>query len=53
MRIETLTNKSQDSLADAQSLTLGNDNQFIEPTHLLLAMLDPAIGLRDAIRRII
>jgi len=34
-------------LADAQSLAVGRDNQFIEPAHLLLAMLDAeADGVR-------
>ncbi len=37
MRLDKLTNKFQQALADAQSLALGNDNQFIEPIHLLSA----------------
>jgi ATP-dependent Clp protease ATP-binding subunit ClpB len=39
MRIDKLTTKFQEALGDAQSLALSNDNQFIEPEHLLLAML--------------
>ena len=39
MRLEKLTTKFQQALADAQSLALGHDNQFIEPQHLLLALL--------------
>jgi ATP-dependent Clp protease ATP-binding subunit ClpB len=39
MRTEKLTSSFQAALADAQSLAVGRDNQFIEPTHLLLAML--------------
>ena len=31
MRLDRLTNKFQLALADAQSLALGHDNQFIEP----------------------
>jgi len=40
MRMDKLTNRFQQALADAQSLAVGRDNQFIEPTHLLAAMLD-------------
>jgi ATP-dependent Clp protease ATP-binding subunit ClpB len=39
MRIDKLTTKFQEALGDAQSLALAKDNQFIEPEHLLLAML--------------
>ena len=39
MRTEKLTTKFQEALSDAQSLAAGRDNQFIEPQHLLLAML--------------
>lgn len=39
MRLDRLTNKFQLALADAQSLALGRDNQFIEPIHLMSAML--------------
>ena len=40
MRFDKLTTKFQQALADAQSLALGNDNGFIEPQHLLAALLD-------------
>ncbi|WP_337234915.1 Clp protease N-terminal domain-containing protein, partial [Proteus terrae] len=40
MRLDKLTNKFQQALADAQSLALGNDNQFIEPIHLLSALFN-------------
>ncbi|VAW72245.1 ClpB protein [hydrothermal vent metagenome] len=40
MRMEKLTSKFQLALADAQSLAVGRDHQFIEPIHLLLALLD-------------
>lgn len=39
MRIEKLTTKFQEALSEAQSLALGNDNQYIEPVHLLAAMI--------------
>ena len=39
MRIDKLTTKFQEALGDGQSLALSKDNQFIEPEHLLLAML--------------
>ena len=40
MRMDKLTSKFQLALQDAQSLALGRDHQFIEPAHLLIAMLD-------------
>jgi ATP-dependent Clp protease ATP-binding subunit ClpB len=40
VRSDRLTTKFQQALADAQSLAVGRDHQFIEPTHLMLAMLD-------------
>ncbi len=42
MRFDKLTTKFQQALSDAQSLAVGNDNQFIEPQHLLLALLNDA-----------
>src|SRR5215468_9810904 len=39
MRIDKLTTKFQQALADAQSLALAADNGFIEPQHLLSALL--------------
>lgn len=44
MRLDKLTNKFQQALADAQSLALGNDNQFIEPIHLLSALFNQQGG---------
>jgi ATP-dependent Clp protease ATP-binding subunit ClpB len=44
MRQDKLTSRFQAALADAQSLAVGRDNQFIEPAHLLLAMLDAEGG---------
>ena len=44
MRIDKLTTKFQEALADAQSLALGNDHAYIEPAHVLAAMLRQADG---------
>ena len=44
MRLDKLTTKFQQALADAQSLALGNDSGFIEPQHLLSALLDQEDG---------
>jgi ATP-dependent Clp protease ATP-binding subunit ClpB len=44
MRIDKLTSNFQAALADAQSLALGQDNQFIEPSHLMKALIDQADG---------
>ena len=40
MRIDKLTSRLQTALADAQSLAVGKDNNFIEPIHVMLALLD-------------
>jgi ATP-dependent Clp protease ATP-binding subunit ClpB len=39
MRFDKLTTKFQQALADAQSIAVGQDHQFIEPVHLLSALL--------------
>src|SRR5512135_2060247 len=39
MRLDKLTTKFQEALQDAQSIAVGHDNQYIEPVHVLLAML--------------
>lgn len=44
MRMDKLTSKFQEALAEAQSLAVGNDNQFIEPVHLLQALLQQDAG---------
>jgi ATP-dependent Clp protease ATP-binding subunit ClpB len=44
MRMDKLTTKFQMALADAQSLAVGRDHQFIEPAHLLVALLDQEGG---------
>ncbi|ASR42498.1 ATP-dependent chaperone ClpB [Xanthomonas citri pv. mangiferaeindicae] len=44
MRMDKLTSRFQQALADAQSLAVGRDHNFIEPVHLLLALLDQQGG---------
>ena len=44
MRMDKLTNRLQTALADAQSLAVGRDHQFMEPTHVLAALLDQRDG---------
>ena len=45
MRMDKLTSKFQMALADAQSLAVGLDNQFIEPAHVMVALLDQEGGM--------
>jgi ATP-dependent Clp protease ATP-binding subunit ClpB len=40
MRLDRFTQSFQESIADAQSLALGRDHQFIEPLHLMMALLN-------------
>ena len=51
MRIDKLTTKFQEALADAQSIAVANDNPYIEPTHLLAAMLAQADGPKALLDR--
>ncbi len=52
MRADKLTTKFQEALADAQSLALANDNNFIEPPHLLQALIDqPDSGTASLLSR--
>ncbi|CAM5517120.1 ATP-dependent chaperone ClpB [Thauera mechernichensis] len=44
MRFDKLTTKFQQALADAQSIAVGNDQQFIEPLHVLQALLEQDDG---------
>ncbi len=44
MRMDKLTSKFQLALADAQSMAVGKDHQFIEPTHVLAAMFQQEGG---------
>ncbi|HKX95377.1 MAG TPA: Clp protease N-terminal domain-containing protein, partial [Methylibium sp.] len=51
MRLDKLTTKFQEALAEAQTLALGRDNPYIEPAHLLLAMLAQADGPKPLLAR--
>ncbi|MGE5154355.1 MAG: Clp protease N-terminal domain-containing protein, partial [Bdellovibrio bacteriovorus] len=44
MRMDKLTAKFQMALADAQSLAVGRDHQFMEPIHVMTALLDQEGG---------
>ena len=49
MRQDKLTTKFQTAIAEAQSLALANDNQYIEPVHLLSAVLADPDGLSKSL----
>ena len=52
MRYDKLTTRLQQALAEAQSRAVGNDNPYIEPAHLLAALLDePEGGIGGLIAR--
>jgi len=51
MRIEKLTTKFQEALGDAQSLALGGDHAYIEPSHVLVAMLRQDDGPKALLQR--
>ncbi|MCC2676141.1 MAG: clpB [Ramlibacter sp.] len=51
MRLDKLTTKFQEALADGQSLALANDHAYIEPAHLLVAMLRQEDGPRALLQR--
>ena len=51
MRLDKLTTKFQEALSDAQSLALGNDNAYIEPVHVLAAMLRQQDGPAALLQR--
>ena len=44
MRMDKMTSKFQQALADAQSLATGLDHQLIEPAHVMVALLDQEGG---------
>ncbi len=44
MRQDKLTTKLQEAISDAHSLAVGNDNQYIDPVHMLLALLQQQDG---------
>ena len=49
MRMDKLTRSLQAAVGEAQSLAIGRDHPFIEPLHLLKAMLDPASSASRAL----
>ncbi|KAB2895752.1 MAG: AAA domain-containing protein, partial [Burkholderiaceae bacterium] len=51
MRLDKLTTKFQEALADAQTLALGNDHAYIDPLHVLAAMLRQEDGPRALLQR--
>jgi ATP-dependent Clp protease ATP-binding subunit ClpB len=51
MRLDKLTTKFQEALQDAQSLAVGRDNPYIEPVHLLAAMLGQPDGPKALLAR--
>ncbi|MBS3912469.1 MAG: ATP-dependent chaperone ClpB [Hydrogenophaga sp.] len=51
MRLDKLTTKFQEALGEAQTLALGADNAYIEPVHLLLAMLRQGDGPQSLLQR--
>lgn len=51
MRIDKLTTKFQEALSDAQSLALGKDHAYIEPAHVLAAMLQQQDGPKALLQR--
>ena len=51
MRMDKLTNKFQEALSDAQSMALGQDHAYIEPVHLMVAMIKQTEGPRALLQR--
>ena len=51
MRADKLTTKFQEALGEAQTLALGNDHAYIEPAHVLAAMLAQQDGPRSLLQR--
>jgi ATP-dependent Clp protease ATP-binding subunit ClpB len=51
MRIDKLTTKFQEALGEAQTLALGNDHAYIEPAHVLVAMLRQEDGPKALLQR--
>jgi ATP-dependent Clp protease ATP-binding subunit ClpB len=51
MRLDKLTTKFQEALGEGQSLALGNDHAYIEPVHVLVAMLRQEDGPRALLQR--
>jgi len=51
MRLDKLTTKFQEALGEAQSLALANDHAYIEPAHLIVAMLRQEDGPSSLLQR--
>ncbi|MDP1532444.1 MAG: Clp protease N-terminal domain-containing protein, partial [Rubrivivax sp.] len=51
MRFDKLTTAFQQALADAQSLAVARDNPYVEPSHLLAAMLQQPDGPKSLLER--
>ena len=51
MRLDKLTTKFQEALGEAQTLALGRDNPYIEPAHLMAALLEQADGPKSLLDR--
>ena len=51
MRLDKLTTKFQEALSDAQSIALGKDHAYIEPAHLVVAMLRQEDGPGSLLQR--
>src|ERR1035437_10594694 len=51
MRTDKLTTKFQEALSDAQTLALTNDHAYIEPAHVLVAMLKQDDGPKALLQR--
>src|SRR5512140_3672782 len=51
MRLDKITTKFQEALGEAQTLALGNDHAYIEPAHLLVAMLRQEDGPASMLQR--
>jgi len=51
MRVEKFTTKFQEALSDAQTLALGADHAYIEPPHLIVAMLNQEDGPKSILQR--
>src|SRR5512140_3973440 len=51
MRLDKITTKFQEALGEAQTLALGNDHAYIEPAHLLVAMLRQEDGPANILQR--
>ncbi|WP_374590050.1 ATP-dependent chaperone ClpB [Aquabacterium sp.] len=51
MRLDKLTTKFQEALAEGQSLALARDNPYIEPAHVLLAMIQQTDGPKALLAR--